>query len=474
MADVPQDTGGFSVRDQFAGKGGLLRPSVPATAVRSGKVSLPSRPPRDPSQPPIRNRITLENAAKSLDWRKILSGVARRAWLIGSVTAGLGALGILGGIHASRTVYECRTSLLYRAERQKQMLSAAGSTFTSKGLSRTTAVSMLRRNRNLEQVRAALHPPLTIDEMRWSIQTKSDKGSDIVLLIFTNAPTKEVALNVLNELSRVALNDNAAFYRSQAEQVAEAFRAQSRSAKKELDRLTETLAAYQASNRLIEPSADAQAFLTSVAVAAEKLSAARIAYESQTTRIANYRQLIAGLPDEVLRESLEDSPLKRRISNTEVALMEARTKYGTDNPRVRTLEEEIKEMRRLMTDKEYNQTRERVFEPNPTKKLFATELLRLEAELTILEQNMKRVEAERAAVEQRFAFLPRQQIEVANMQQQRKATEELYRAMEKTADNAAMAANLDMGDFEVLEPARGAAASRSAQVWLLQIGRAHV
>ncbi len=466
MADAPKDPGGFSVRDQFAGKDALLRPADAPRPARTGGPPRPSRPPRDPSQPPVCNPFSMETAAKTLDWKKVLRGVIRRAWLVGCVTAAFAAVGLLAGLQSSRTFYETRISLLYRTDRQAHMLAASGSTFAIKGLSRMTAVSMLRRNRNLEQVHATLQSPLTVEELRWNTQTKSDKGSDIVLMTFSHAPSKEMAVRILNELSRVALNDNAIFYRSQAEQVAEAFREQGRAAKKELDLTTEALAAYQSTNRLIEPSADAQAFLTSVGAATEKLSAARIASESQVTRIANYRQILQGMPDEVLRESIEDNPLKRRISNTEIALMEARTKYGPDNPRVRALEDEIKEMRRLMTDKTYNENRERVFEANPTKKQFETELLRMEAERVVLEQNAKRLETECAAVGQRFAFLPRQQIEVATMQEKRKAAEELYRAMEKTAENAAMAGRLDLGDFEILEPARDAVANRSSRVWL--------
>ncbi len=475
MADVPQDTGGFSVRDQFAGKDGLLHPVTPPRPLQPhavgqhgqhGHSPLPSRPPRNPSLPPIRVRVTMENIAKLMDWKKVLRGLLRRAWIIGIVTGGFLTLGIVAGVRSVGMRYDASISLLYRPDRQKQMLAAAGSSFMTKGLSRTTAVSMLCRSRNMEQVQATLHPPLTVSEMLFCIQAQSDKGSDIVRLVFTGASSGVAAVNVLNELGRVAMSDNATFYRSQAEQIADAFHKQASAAQKDLDRLTEALATYQAANHLIEPSADAQAFLTTVATTAEKLSAARIACESQATRIESYRQTIVAMPDEVLRESLEDNPLKRRISNTEVALMEARTKYGTANPRVQSLEDEIKETRRMLTGKTYDQTRERIFEPNPTKTLFQTELLRMEAERNSLQKNVQKLEAERAAVEQRFAFLPRQQIEVSAMQQQRKEAEERYHSMGKTAENAAMAASLDLADFEILEPARNATARLSKKVWL--------
>lgn len=452
---------GFSVRDQFSAAGA---PSAPAGSAADGAPRKPFMPPRKasaPHLPPIRIPISPENMLKSVDWSKILRGSLRRAWLAVLITSVCATLGVLAGLKLRHVKYESHASLLYRPDRQRQILSASGSTFAMRALSRNTAISLIRRASNMETIVKRLKLPLSTDDLKWMLQTKSEKNSEIVMLLLTAAPSREQSVRIVNEAARVAIEDNAEFYRMQALQAVEAFRRQGLQAKKDMDDLTERVAAFQTTNRLIQADADAKAFLDSVASVSERASAARIAYQSQVIRIENFEHTLTNMPDEVVRESYEDSPIKRRISNSEVALMEARTKYGPDNPRVRVLEDEIKEMRRMVTDKTYDQNREQVFEANPIKQQFKTELLRMQAELTVLDDNVKHLEAEKAQIEQRFTHLPKQQLELAELQQRRQAAAEMYQALQKTAENAAFAAALDLADFEMLEPARTGEAHRS-------------
>jgi len=457
----------FSVRDQFAGRQEGPKTDVLSAALPSADMNGSRE--RGAVQAPLRRPVTADNMLKHIDWAALGRGVLRRVWLIVLIAAATTSLGLLGAVKAGRVKYDARASLLYRTDRQKQTLASSGSAFAIKGLARGTALSLLRRTSNMEAVRTNLHLKMTADELRWRIQVKSDKSSEIILLTVDNMPTADSAVKVANESVRVALEDNRDFYRSQAIQSAERFQQQASLARKELDVLNSQLTSFQATNRMLEVAADTAAFLDSVAVVSERLSAARIAYDSQLLRIENYRKIIKDLPDEVLRESLEDNPLKRRISNTEVALMEARTKYGPANPRVQILEDEIKEMRRTMAEKTFDENRERVYEPNPAKKQFEQELLRLNAERSVLEEAVKHVSAEMADVERKFAYLPQKQIELAGFIQRRAATEELCRALEKSMGEAKLAADLDLADFELLESSRTGTATHSKLASLLPV-----
>jgi len=456
----------FSVRDQFAGRNDALRGESPAA---SPSANTHGRREAASAKEPLRRRLTADNMLKQIDWAALGRGVLRRTWLIVVITAAITLLGLFGAVRASRVKYDARASLLYRTERQKLTLASSGSSFTIKGLARGTALSLLRRTSNMESVRTNLNLNMTADDLRWHLQTKSDKSSEIILLMVDNMPTAESAVAVANEAVRVALADNRDFYHSQAQQSSELFQQQALAARKDLGNLNEQLTQFQATNRMLEVAADTAAFLDRVAAVSERLSAAKIAFDSQVLRIQNYRKIVADLPDEVLRESLEDNPLKRRISNTEVALMEARTKYGPANPRVQMLEDEIKEMRRTMADKSFDENRERVYEANPAKKQFEQELLRMEAEKSVLEETVKQVSLEMGEVERKFSYLPQKQIELASFIQHRAAAEELCRALEKNANDAKLAEELDLSDFELLEPSRSATADRSKLASILPV-----
>lgn len=442
--------------------GGRTAPDPAAAAF------APRRRERQADRPPLR-RPPGENPLQAIDWTGILRTVWKRRIPIAVGTALALGLGILGSLRINKPKFDARSSLLYRPDRQKQLVSSSGSTFAMRGLARATAVGLLRRGRTIEQVITNLNLSLSVDEVKWMTQTAGEKNSEIVLLHVKSAPTAGIAIGIANELARVAIADNAAFYRSQALDAKRQFDVQADEAQKDLDAATRAMTEFQATNRLMEATADIQAFYDAAAAAAERLSAARIEQRSLSVRIENYRRLIADMPDEVVRESYENSPLKRRISNTEVALMEARTKYGPDNPRVKALEEEILEMRRMVSDQSFDQNREQVFEANPTKKQFEAELLKLEAEQDVARRNVEQLAAELAQVEKRFEHLPRQQLQFAALQQRRAAADEMVRALRRSAENAALAAELDLADFELLEPARGAQSTRSPLVVLLPV-----
>lgn len=467
MKDANEPTGNeFSVRDQFAGTGPARLPSRSVT-VPAGAGESSARPPAP--RTPLRRPVTPETMFQVIDWSQVARGVWRRAWIIVLIVALGAALGLYGRVRLGKPQYEARASLLYRVDRQKQTLSSPGASVSIKGLARATATSLLRRAGNLEQVTANLKLDMPPADFGWRVQTKSERNSEIILLHVESMPTKELAVAAANEAARVGIEENRGFYRKQALQLAEQFKRQADAAAAEANVSREALIAYQTAHQLLEVSADTQAFLDSMGAVNERLHAARIARDSQKIRIANYRRLIAELPAEVMRESFEDDPLKRRIANSEVALMEARTRYGPENPRVLQIEDGIREMRRTMAEPAYNASREKVYVPNPARREFEMEVLRLEAEQEVLDRSVAQVEKQVAELRETYKHLPAQQLELAALHQRQAAAGALVRDLERSVADALRAADIDLADFELLEPARTATSSQSKLIALLPV-----
>lgn len=454
------NTAEFSVRDQFERGGNAARP----VATPAGPTPPPpstSVPLTGPALPPLRRAVTPENMMKLIDWAQLVRGLLRRSWLIILLVVAATAVGVLGSIKYGQVQYEARASLLYRTKNQKQVPSVSGSQLVIRELARNTAVSLLRRTANLETVLTNLNVSMRPEELGWRVGTQSEKQSEIILLRVEYLPSAKLAISMANELARVALEDNRNFYQSQARQFAEQSERLASEAAKTLEISRDQLTAFQTAHQMLEVAADTKAFLDSMGAISERLHLAKNAYDSQLVRIENYKKMISKLPEEVLSQAFEDNPIKRRIANTEVALMEARTKYGADNPRVLLMEDNLKEMRRTMNSKSYDETRERVYVANPVKREFETELLRLEAERQVLEQTVQQVEKQLAEVEKRYANLPKLQLDLAGFLQRHTSAQAQVLNFQTAAHEARMAVSLDMADFEILEPARSATAVRS-------------
>jgi uncharacterized protein involved in exopolysaccharide biosynthesis len=453
----------FGVRGQVAG----TDPAQPPPRAAAKPEAGPNAPPAP--QLPLRRPVTPENLMQFIDWPQLAHGVWRRAWMLALLTALGVSLGLYGRVRLGKPRYEARASILYRADRQKQTLSAPGAGVEIKGLARPTAVSLLRRAGNLEAVIARLKLDMTPEELGWRVQTQAERNSEIILLRADFMPTAELAVAAANEVVRVGLEDNRLLYRKQALQLAEQFKLQSAAAAAEAAAAREALIAFQTRHQLLEVGADTKAFLDSMGAVSERLHTARMARESQAVRIANYRRLIAELPDEVLRESFEDNPLKRRIANSEIALMEARTRYGPENPRVLQMEDSIREMRRTIAEQSFDESRERVYVRNPAKQEFEMDVLRIEAEQEVLDRSVEQIEQQAADLRETYKHLPAQQLELASLHQRQTSAETLVHDLERSIADAGRTAEIDLGDFEMLEPARTATESRGKLAALLPV-----
>ena len=418
-------------------------------------------------QTPIKRPLTPENLLSLIDWNQLVYGVFRRTWIIIILLS----IGILLGIFIRKKTgkprYEARCSILYREDRQKQMQSSTGFGVSIQGLGRSTATSLLRRSANLETVISNLNLGMTTEELGWRVQAQSERNSEIILMRVEFMPSEQQAVATANEIVRVGLQNNRNFYSKQAMQMTVQFEQQCDAARTEAAAVKKELVEFQARHQLIEVNADTQAFLNSMNSVNERLHAARIARDSQSMRIKNYKRLIKDMPDEVMQESFEDNPVKRRIANMEVALMEARTRYGPENPRILQMEDSIREMRKTLSDDSFNSSRESVYIRNPAKQEFELEVMRLEAEQGVLVQNVVQIEQQAAKLKEKYKSLPVQQLRLAALHQRQTAAEALVQSLEKNIADARRTADLDLCDFELLEPARTATETQGKLAALL-------
>ena len=138
-------------------------------------------------------------------------------------------------------------------------------------------------------------------------------------------------------------------------------------------------------------------------------------------------------------------------------------------PSSKTLEREIQEMRKLANQKSFNQNREQVYERNPLRDQFNTEVLKLEAEQQNSENEVKSIENEQKIAEAKFQDLPRNEQEVSNLLRQQQAAENLYLVLKASLEDAQLSTRMNLSDFEPLSRADDARPSRSPLALLIPL-----
>lgn len=435
----------YRVSEQLERGGGTKDRSRESTArSESSNEVLEGR--KSDAEGTIRNSLTPDNFFQSLDFNKILSGLKRRKFWIAGVVAAFLIIGLVLGWALKDTTYTAYVRLLYN-ERE-----VTDDSFSPvQPLSRGTVVQMLTIPSTMEKVIEKLNLDLSAKELREKVVVVERAGSEMMRLEMYGAPNAERAIEVVNTFADVAIRRNVNLYREQAKKTLEDFDLRCRETEKRLASIKKRIEEFQKENRILEPSVEQQAYLENVSEASTRLSQARVQLNEIKIKIENYKSQIEKLPEEVPSQSIENNPIKRRISNTEVALMEAKTRYGPDNPKVLSLERNIEEMRKLLRNKNYEETREQTYIPNPLRKEMQAELVRLEIQKEAAEETVKELKAELKEKRSRFSKMPGKNLEYLSMVQEKNAAQQNLTALQSKRDQLRMAMRMDLADFEVIE-----------------------
>ena len=112
-------------------------------------------------------------------------------------------------------------------------------------------------------------------------------------------------------------------------------------------------------SKLVDSAAKAQA----------EYEQSRMSYNARLVEYENLTREVGKIPDRTLRYAYDDNPWKERILQTEMSLLEARTRYATDNPKVKMLEASLAELRKIVSeDSQEVDLTGQVYERNPLKK----------------------------------------------------------------------------------------------------------
>ena len=492
--DLPRAPDVFSIRDQFAGRQeirGVLAPDqeppphFPAAPppnrnhdpfaspppVTTGNRHDDHRPPPPPPANPLWKKIPVDQFVQNLDYLKLLIGLYAKKWQVAMIAVICFFCGFLfsGMGNFYRTTYTASASIVFQKERVKAVHSNSKSAFEIPPLSGSTALDMLSLASVFRDVIERANLQTTTAGLTTMMSVVPQKRSDMISIQISGAPSKKFAMDAVNSFIDVVVETNTNYYRRQVESLVDDFRLRTQEAKQALDDLSRQVADYRIKHHFLEQGVEQMVFLQGMSQINERLTRARVNRDSIDLRIKNYKAIITSLPDEVVRQSYEDSPLKRRISNTEVALMEARTKYGPGNPKVLIMEREIQELRKMISNKTYDQNREQTYERNPLRDQFTADLLRLEADRQSGEREVQAIEGELKTQEAKFQDIPRNEQELANLLRQQRAAEDLYLVLKTSLEDAQLSTRMNLSDFEVLSRADDAKSSRSLLALLIPL-----
>jgi Mrp family chromosome partitioning ATPase/uncharacterized protein involved in exopolysaccharide biosynthesis len=386
---------------------------------------------------------------------KIVRGLYRKIWIILLCSIGLTLLLIPAARHLQGGIsYSAKATIIYTRQLEKQV-NTPGSSFILNPLSQATLADMLLSRTNIQR----LEDVSGFKPLEKNVSFDSQNKSDILTLRISNMPSEQAAIDTVNNFAHVIIENNAAYYRQLAADAYEQFKAQREVAEQNYSQAAKAVEEFQLKHRLLELNTQYESYFAAVNAASERLSIAKVAHKGLLVRIKNYEKMIADLPDEVLDEAQEDNPLKRRISNAEAALLQARIQYAPDNPKILRQEKEIEELRKMLQSGSFDETRERTYVKNPLKEQLEGELLKLRSEEKVVVQQIASLQEDLDNLQKRFQDLPRLEKEYAVLLEKRSQMNTALKSLKASEESARLTMDSELADFKLINPATSAEAT---------------
>jgi hypothetical protein len=440
----------FRIKDQFDDLD-AIPPTLIRNAARPSKIQGPGAGLAETAQPgrTIRKANDFQDFFRNLDLIKIVRGVYRKFWIVLLAAFGMMIL-LLPVAHSLQggAKWSSSSVIIYTKPTQKQ-IDTQGSSFLLRPLTQDTLVDMFLSPSHIR----ALEDAIGVRPLQKKASFESQSKSDIVTLRISDMPTEKTAIDAVNKLSEIIIANNDLYYRQIASAAYDQYKIQREIAEQNFNEAVKAVETFQLKNQLLELNTQYQSYFSAVNAASERLSIAQVAHEGLVVRIKNYEKMITDLPDEVLNEALEDNPLKRRISNAEAALLDARIQYAADNPKILRQEREIEELRKLLKSGSYDETRERTYLKNPLKAQLEGELLKLRSEEDVAAQQAIALKKDFTALQLKFQDLPRLEKEYGALLEKRAQTDTALKSLKASEESARLTMQGSLSDFKLISPA---------------------
>lgn len=353
---------------------------------------------------------SLDDLAERLDFRRLLNGILRRFWLIVlfSVLTAL-VFGYFSHRLASRFV--ANTYLLFEEDTRK----SATETFPLTQITKASAVDMVTLPTNLNAVRAILGLELTERQLAKMISVEPPSPDSNLIVVSVTADSPSLAVDIANTLASVVVKNTKDYAKRQLNNAYEYYKNQSDSLHDKLAEKVKEISEFQKQHSTFEFGSSGLVAVKALSDLEQRHQSAIEAYNSHLIQYENLRREAARIPDQIVKYSEVDNPLKQQLAQAELTLLATRTRYAPENPKVKSLEEEISQLKKLLQEPSQQQANNSSnpnaeYTKNPVKEQLNLELLDLRGKLRSAQKLREDIEDELAKRSKEMVNLPDEQV----------------------------------------------------------------
>lgn len=413
---------------------------------------------------------SIEDFTSRIDFRRIWRGILRRVWLI--ILVAVGTTATFGWLsHYLSRGYVADAYLMYEMDSSKLLPNG----FPLAHFTISSATEVITLPENLSAVRAILGLEYTEKQLEKMVTVTPPAGDSNLLDIQVVADTPSVAMDIANTLAQVVVKNAQEFAKRQLKVAYDYFRQQADALRDKINADSKEIAAFRSKNKFLELSPEGSLSIKGLLDLQARLSQANENFNTSLIEYENLRREASKLPDKVARASLGDSPAQRMLTQAELALMDARTRYAVENPKIKVLEAQVEELRKLVanpgeaTPGQQQPMLTQETDSNPLKDQVNAALMTLRGRVRSAQKLRDDVAAEYAAKQKELSNLPEVQMVLTRLMTEKQTDEDNLKEAAQFVKAAETLMKVGKGDLELYMMANKATPNQSLLAELLPL-----
>ncbi len=274
------------------------------------------------------------------DLHKIVGGIHSHLFLIIGSTLLFAVIGAIGMWHYLHN-YRAESFLVFQADETKTL--PGGIPLTNINLA--TAVDMVAIPANLQALKSMLGLDTSVKELQEKISVSPPRMNSNLIKITAIQSNPTLAIDMSNTLARIAVKASQDYYKDQLKIALFNYRDQLEAANQNLGKQMKEIEDFKTQNHYFEMDNKNNLVIARLTDLRNKLQDATLQYNGLLVEYENLKREVDRMSEQQFPSNLTEPGIGQRYNALESALVDARMKYSKDNPRLKALEDEMKQLR---------------------------------------------------------------------------------------------------------------------------------
>jgi succinoglycan biosynthesis transport protein ExoP len=285
-----------------------------------------------------------------------------------------------------------------------------------------------------------------------------------ILAVNVSWSSAQMSANIANAFGAAIVDRQRELISSQATAALASLQTQMPAAQARMNAAQDQLSKFEAQHRIANIDEQTQAMITNMSALDSKVGQVQADEKEAQAQLASADAQMKGMRPTVTGSTQTSvnpmvTQMQQQLAQVNVQLAQAEQQYTNQYPGVIALKQQKAQLEQAIARQKQTVVSGRSQVPNPVYEQLAQQATALRAQVAADAAQITELKRQRSAMTPQLSALPSQTAQLADLQRNAKAAEDVYSALQQKYVNAQVASETALSDVTIVQPASAAAAT---------------